>query len=95
MPFSFGSNRDGYPKVSGGSPYLSDEANIVLEKATKLAGEMGDQYKFLFGTYLLGLLFVKDSVSGMLKGCGMTEKETRAAIDELRKGSKKFSVSRR
>ena len=35
---------DGYPKVSGGSPYLSDEANKVLEKATKLAGEMGDQY---------------------------------------------------
>ena len=31
---------DGYPKVSGGSPYLSDEANKVLEKATKLAGEM-------------------------------------------------------
>ena len=83
---------DGYPKVSGGSPYLSDEANKVLEKATKLAGEMGDQYVSL-EHILLGLLSVKDPVSGMLKDAGMTEKETRAAIDELRKGSKVNSQS--
>lgn len=83
---------DGYPKVSGGSPYLSDEANKVLEKATKLAGEMGDQYVSL-EHILLGLLSVKDPVSGMLKDAGMTEKETRAAIGELRKGSKVNSQS--
>ena len=83
---------DGYPKVSGGSPYLSDEANKVLEKATTLAGEMGDQYVSL-EHILLGLLSVKDPVSGMLKDAGMTEKETRAAIDELRKGSKVNSQS--
>ena len=83
---------DGYPKVSGGSPYLSDEANKVLEKATKLAGEMGDQYVSL-EHILLGLLSVKDPVSGMLKDAGMTEKETRAAIGELRKGSKVNSPS--
>ena len=83
---------DGYPKVSGGSPYLSDEANKVLEKATKLAGEMGDQYVSL-EHIILGLLSVKDPVSGMLKDAGMTEKETRAAIDELRKGSKVNSQS--
>ena len=83
---------DGYPKVSGGSPYLSDEANKVLEKATKLAGEMGDHYVSL-EHIILGLLSVKDPVSGMLKDAGMTEKETRAAIDELRKGSKVNSQS--
>ena len=83
---------DGYPKVSGGSPYLSDEANKVLEKATKLAGEMGDQYVSL-EHIILGLLSVKDPVSGLLKDAGMTEKETRAAIDELRKGSKVNSQS--
>ena len=83
---------DGSPKVSGGSPYLSDEANKVLEKATKLAGEMGDQYVSL-EHIILGLLSVKDPVSGMLKDAGMTEKETRAAIDELRKGSKVNSQS--
>ena len=71
---------------------MSDEANKVLEKATKLAGEMGDQYVSL-EHILLGLLSVKDPVSGMLKDAGMTEKETRAAIDELRKGSKVNSQS--
>ena len=35
---------DGYPRVSGGQPYLSENANKALERATKLAGEMGDQY---------------------------------------------------
>ena len=83
---------DAYPKVSGGSPYLSDEANKVLEKATKLAGEMGDQYVSL-EHILLGLLSVKDPVSAMLKDAGMTEKETREAINELRKGSKVNSPS--
>ena len=83
---------DGYPKVSGGSPICPTEANKVLEKATKLAGEMGDQYVSL-EHILLGLLSVKDPVSRMLKDAGMTEKETRAAIDELRKGSKVNSQS--
>ena len=36
---------------------------------------------------------MKDPVSGMLKDAGMTEKETRAAIGELRKGSKVNSPS--
>ena len=73
---------DAYPRVSGGSPYLSDNANRVLERATKLAGEMGDQYVSL-EHILLGLLAVNDEVARMLKDAGMTEKETREAILEL------------
>ena len=83
---------DAYPRVSGGSPYLSDNANRVLERATKLAGEMGDQYVSL-EHILLGLLAVNDEVARMLKDAGMTEKETREAILELRKGSKVNSQS--
>ena len=83
---------DSYPRVSGGQPYLSDNANKALEKATKLAGEMGDQYVSL-EHILLGLLSVKDEVSQMLKDAGMTEKETKEAIAELRKGSKANSQS--
>ncbi len=83
---------DGYPRVSGGQPYLSENANKALERATKLAGEMGDQYVSL-EHILLGLLSVKDEVSQMLKDAGMTEKETREAIAELRKGSKVNSQS--
>ena len=61
---------DGYPKVSGGSPYLSDEANKVLEKATKLAGEMGDLFVSL-EDFFLGLLSVVYRVSGMIRVGGM------------------------
>lgn len=83
---------DSYPKVSGGNPYLSNDSNKALEKATKLAGEMGDQYVSL-EHILLGLLDTKDQVAQLLKDSGMTEKETVAAIAELRKGSKVNSQS--
>ena len=83
---------DSYPKVSGGSPYLSEDTNKVLEKATKIAGEMGDQYVSL-EHMILGLLSIRDQVSQLLKDSGMTEKEVKAAIEELRKGSKVNSQS--
>lgn len=83
---------DAYPKVSGGEPYLSADSNKALEKATKLAQEMGDQYISL-EHILLGLLDNRDQVSQLLKDSGMTEKETKAAIAELRKGSKVNSQS--
>ena len=60
---------DGYPKVSGGSPYLSEEANKVLEKATKLA-ERWVTSMFSLEHILLGLLSVKDPVSVCLKDAG-------------------------
>ena len=47
---------DTYPKVSGGEVYLSSDANKVLEKATRFASEMGDQYISL-EHILLGLLY--------------------------------------
>ena len=64
---------DAYPRVSGGQPYLSDDANRALERAAKLAGEMGDQYVSLEHV-LLGLLGGKDEVARMLKVSGMTER---------------------
>lgn len=83
---------DAYPKVSGGEPYLSSDSNKALEKATKLAQEMGDQYISL-EHILLGLLDNRDQVSQLLKDSGLTEKEAKAAIAELRKGSKVNSQS--
>lgn len=81
-----------YPKVSGGEPYLSSGSNKALEKAAKLAQEMGDQYVSL-EHILLGLLDVRDQVSQLLKDSGMTEKDTKEAIAELRKGSRVNSPS--
>ena len=78
---------DSLPKVSGGEPYLSRESNEVLQRAIELSKEMGDQYVAL-EELVLALLVVKSAVSTMLKDAGVTEKELRAAIAELRKGGK-------
>lgn len=83
---------DTYPRVSGGNVYLSSDTNKVLEKATRYANEMGDQYISL-EHILLALLNGKDQVAQLMKDSGMNEKETKAAIAELRKGSKVNSQS--
>jgi len=76
-----------YPKVSGGEQYLSSTANRVLQKAIGLAQEMGDQYVSV-EHILLALLEAKDSASQLMKDNGITKKDLKLAIDELRKGSK-------
>ena len=83
---------DSLPKVSGGEPYLSRESNDVLQKATQYSKEMGDEFVSL-EPILIALLTVKSTVSSILKDAGMTEKELRAAITELRKGEKVTSQS--
>ena len=83
---------DSLPKVSGGEPYLSRESNEVLQKATQYSKEMGDEFVSL-EHIILALLTVKSTVSTILKDAGMTEKELRNAISELRKGEKVTSQS--
>ena len=78
---------DSLPKVSGGEPYLSRESNEVLQRATQYSKEMGDEYVSL-EAIILALLNVKSTVSTILKDAGMTDKDLRAAITELRKGEK-------
>ena len=80
------------PKVSGGEPYLSRDANEILQKAVEYSKELGDEYVSL-EAILLALLNVKSTVSTMLKDAGMTDKELRAAINELRQGQKVTSQS--
>ena len=83
---------DSLPKVSGGEPYLSREANEVLQRAVEISKEMGDQYVAL-EELVLALLTVKSTVATILKDAGVTEKELRSAIAELRKGGKVTSQS--
>ncbi|WP_243349795.1 ATP-dependent chaperone ClpB [Parabacteroides sp. FAFU027] len=83
---------DSYPKVSGGEPYLSRESNAVLQKAIDLSGQMGDQFVSL-EHIILALLIEKSTVASILKDAGVTEKELRAAIADLRKGEKVNSQS--
>ncbi len=80
------------PKVQGGEPYLSREANEVLQKAVETSKELGDEYVSL-EAIILALLNVKSNVSTVLKDAGMTDSELRAAITELRQGQKVTSQS--
>jgi ATP-dependent Clp protease ATP-binding subunit ClpB len=82
-----------YPKVSGGTgQYLSRSGNEVVQKATSLLKEFGDEYVSL-EHLLMALVQVRDQVSQMLKDSGVTEKSLKMAIDELRKGQKVRSQS--
>jgi len=81
-----------YPKVSGGQVYLSNTANQALVKAQQQSKEFGDEYVSL-EHLLLGLMKVKDKVSGLLKDSGLNEKDVRAAVNELRKGERVTSQS--
>ncbi len=76
---------DSYPKVSGGEQYLSNDATKALQKATALSQEFKDEFVSL-EHLLLGILSVNDSTSRLLKENGVTEKDLKTAIRQLRKG---------
>ena len=75
------------PRVSGGEPYLSNEASQVLQKATDIAQKNGDQYVTI-EAILLALLQVNSQASRILKDAGFTEKDLKEAIGQLRQGKK-------
>lgn len=75
------------PKVSGGEPYLSRTSNDVLQKAIDIAKKQGDEYVTL-EAILLALFEINSSASTILKDAGLSEKELKSAIEELRKGKK-------
>ncbi|MBL0071223.1 MAG: AAA family ATPase [Bacteroidetes bacterium] len=81
-----------YPKVSGGTPYLSSDANQALQKAISLLKDFKDDFVSLEHLFL-GLLNGKDKVASLLRESGVNEKEAKAAILELRKGSRVTSAS--
>jgi ATP-dependent Clp protease ATP-binding subunit ClpB len=76
-----------YPKVSGGNPYLSNEANQVLIRATSSLKEFKDEYITL-EHLLIGLISGKDQVASLLKDAGATEKDLKKAIKDNRGDSR-------
>lgn len=76
-----------YGKVKGGEQYLSQSANKALAKAATYLKEFGDEFVSI-EHLLLGILAAGDTISQLLKDNGVNEKELKAAITELRKGSK-------
>jgi ATP-dependent Clp protease ATP-binding subunit ClpB len=82
----------GFPRVSGGEPYLSRETNAVLQKASALSSKAGDQFVSL-EYLLLALLAEKNMMAKVLKDAGVTESELEKAIINLRKGAKADSAT--
>ena len=80
------------PRVQGGQPYLSNDTNMVLVKAEEISKKMGDEFVSV-EPIILALLSVDCTASRILKDAGMNEKDTRKAIEELRKGEKVNSRS--
>ena len=76
----------------GGQPYLSNEANSVLQRAQDIATKNGDEFVSV-EPLMLALLTVNSTASRIMKDAGLTEKDMQAAINELRQGRKVESQS--
>ncbi|GAB4129116.1 MAG: ATP-dependent chaperone ClpB [Raineya sp.] len=72
-----------YPKSSGESPYLSNEAAAALQRAERYLSEFKDEFVAIEHIFL-GLLAGKDKAAQILKDAGFTEKSLIQAIKELR-----------
>ena len=80
------------PRVSGGQPYLSGDTNKVLLKAQDYAQKQGDEFVSV-EPLLLALLTDGATAGRIMKDAGITEKDLRSAIQELRQGQKVQSQS--
>lgn len=80
------------PRVQGGQPYLSNDANQVLERAVALSQQMGDEFVSI-EPILLALLTSNTTAGRILKDAGMTEADTKKSIQELRQGQNVQSQS--
>lgn len=76
-----------YPKVSGGNVYLAPNTNKIINGAFNLLKEFGDEFVSI---ELLFYSFLKesDNVSQLLKDNGLTTKNVKSAIMDLRNGDK-------
>ena len=86
---SLGTILNSYPKVTGEQPYVSNSLQQALQRADKLKADFGDSYvsvELLF----LSLLDGNDSVADALKKLGLTTKNFKQAIIELR-GNRKVN----
>ncbi len=76
-----------FPKVSGSNIYLSSGANAALQKAQSYLKEFKDEFVSI-EHILLGILNVGDKTASLLKDQGVTEKDLKKAISELRGNSR-------
>jgi ATP-dependent Clp protease ATP-binding subunit ClpB len=77
---------DGLPKVTGGEPYLSGNLNKALQKAQEYASQAKDEFVSI-EQLLLAILALNDPAGRLMQSSGISEKELKTAISQLRKGS--------
>jgi len=81
-----------YLKVSGAEILLSKEASNTLTEASIIAKQMNDEYASL-EHLILAIFNSKSKIAQVLKDQGISEKDLKAAIEELRKGTRVTSQS--
>ncbi len=81
-----------FPKVSGGEIMVSREAGKTLSEASIIAKNMSDEYVSV--EHLIMAIFKsKSKIAQILKDQGVTEKDLKSAIEELRGGGRVTSQS--
>ena len=83
---------NGYPKVSGGQLYMSQQVNAVLNNAFNELKQFGDEYVSI-ELLLFSMLTATDSVGTLLKDSGITKAKLKTSILKLRKGESVTSHS--
>ncbi|MGB1283504.1 MAG: ATP-dependent chaperone ClpB [Polaribacter sp.] len=83
---------DSFSKVSGAELMLSREANKSLIEAAAIAKKMNDEYVSI-EHLIIAIFKSKSNIAQVLKDQGVTEKNLKAAIEELRKGNRVTSQS--
>jgi ATP-dependent Clp protease ATP-binding subunit ClpB len=83
---------DSFPKVSGGNMSLSSEANVSINRAQNFLKEFNDEFVAI-EHLLLAIGEGNDKASQMMRDAGVTSKELKKAILELRKGQRVTSAS--
>ncbi|MDM8003368.1 MAG: ATP-dependent chaperone ClpB [Bacteroidota bacterium] len=78
---------EGYPRVSGGEPYFSQDASGVFRRAADHAARMQDRFVSV-EHLLLALSESSGSVARLMKDSGMDTAALTTAIADLRKGAK-------
>lgn len=86
------STLESFPKVSGGDMNFGREASKAVTEASIIAKKMNDEYVSI-EHLLLAIFKTKSKIAQILKDQGVTEKDLRAAIEELRKGNRVTSQS--
>ena len=81
-----------FPKVEGGDLMFSQQSGRTINDAAIIAKNMQDEYVSI-EHMVLAIFKSKSKIAQILKDQGVTEKDLKAAIDELRKGGKVTSQS--